>query len=107
MLRPFLHYGIHFLVPILIGYYFFPRMRTKAILILLAGICIDVDHLLAYPIFDPERCSINFHPLHSYAAIAVYLAMLCFKRTRIFGIALMIHILADVVDCLFLWDHVK
>lgn len=94
-----MHYGIHFIVPIAIGFLFFKGNRTKAILILLAAILIDVDHILANPIFDPNRCSINFHPLHSYWAISLYTALLCFKKTRIFGIALLIHILADITDC--------
>lgn len=100
MLRFFLHYGIHFLVPIAIGLLFFPKeKRFKIILILLSGILIDVDHLLANPIFDPSRCSIGFHPLHSYWAIAIYFALLAPKKTRVFGIAFLIHILADSVDC--------
>ena len=37
-----------------------------------AVMLIDLDHLLATPIFDPARCSIGFHPLHSYYAIGVY-----------------------------------
>jgi len=57
---------------------------------------------LANPIFDPNRCSIDFHPLHSYGAIVVYFLFLFFKKTRIFGIALLIHIIADIVDCLFI-----
>ena len=60
---------------------------------------IDVDHLLATPIFDPNRCSINFHPLHSYYAIAVYVGMVFFPKTRIVGIGLLLHILADSADC--------
>lgn len=99
MTRIFLHYGIHLLLPILVGLIFYKGYRLKAILILLAGILIDVDHLLATPIFDAQRCSINFHPLHTYWAIAVYLCLLIFRRTRIIGLALMIHILADFVDC--------
>jgi len=99
MLRFLVHYGIHFIVPIAIGLLFFRQNRLKVILILLAGILIDVDHFWANPIFDPERCSIGFHFLHSYWAIAVYFGMLFFKKTRIFGLALVIHILADVTDC--------
>lgn len=68
-------------------------------LILLGGILIDLDHLLADPIFDPNRCSIGFHPLHTYWAIAFYLVLILPKSSRIFGLALLIHILADVVDC--------
>ena len=102
MLRFCIHYGIHFIVPIVIGFIFFKQNRTKIILILLAAIIIDLDHLLANPIFDPNRCSIDFHPLHSYYAIAIYFLMLFFKKTRIFGIALLIHIIADVTDCFFI-----
>lgn len=102
MLRFCIHYGIHFLVPIAIGIYFFKGYQLKAILILLAGILIDVDHLLAEPLFDPNRCSIPFHPLHSYWAITVYFLLLFPKKTRIIGIALLLHILADTVDCLLM-----
>lgn len=104
MLRFLLHYGIHFLVPIAIGFFFFKSKRTWVILILLAGICIDVDHVIAEPIFDPNRCSIGFHPLHSYMAIAFYTVLLLFRKTRIFGLALLIHIIADAVDCYLLFQ---
>ena len=102
MLRFFAHYGIHFIVPIAIGLVFYKEHKTKAILILLAGILIDVDHVLANPIFDPNRCSVDFHPLHTYWAISIYFLFLFFKKTRIFGIALLIHITADIVDCFFI-----
>ncbi|MGB5822260.1 MAG: DUF6122 family protein [Saonia sp.] len=100
MFRFCIHYGIHFLVPLAIWFLFFKDKGIRVLLILWAGIIIDVDHLLANPIFDADRCSINFHPLHSYWAIATYLLLLFFKKTRIFGIALVIHILADISDCL-------
>ncbi|MEP0213723.1 MAG: DUF6122 family protein [Cellulophaga sp.] len=102
MLRFCLHYGIHFIVPILIGYFFYKEQRSRAIIILLAAILIDLDHLLATPIFEANRCSINFHPLHTYWAMVVYIGLLFFKKTRIFGIALLLHMLADIVDCLFI-----
>lgn len=102
MYRELLHYGIHFLLPIVIGILAFPQFRWKAILILLGGILIDVDHLLANPVFDPDRCSIGFHPLHSYWAIGIYCLLLIPSKTRIWGLALMIHILADTVDCLLI-----
>ncbi|MEO9891278.1 DUF6122 family protein [Aurantibacter sp.] len=100
MLRFILHYGIHFLVPIAIGFLFFKKEeRLTIILILLAGILIDIDHIFANPIFDHDRCSIGFHPLHSYWAIATYIFLLLFKKTRIIGLALLIHIIADITDC--------
>jgi len=76
-------------------------------LILLGGILLDIDHLLANPIFDPNRCSINFHPLHSYWTILIYFLLLLFRKTRIWGLAFIIHIIADAVDCLFLVIEVK
>ena len=102
MSRELIHYGIHFLLPLLIGILAFPQFRWKAVLILLGGIWIDVDHLLANPVFDPNRCSIGFHPLHSYWAIGIYCILLIPSKTRIWGLALMIHILADTVDCLLI-----
>ncbi|WP_165748094.1 DUF6122 family protein [Cellulophaga sp. Z1A5H] len=100
MLRFLIHYGIHFIVPIAIGIIFFKKEdRARAIIILLAAILIDVDHLFAARIFDPNRCSINFHFLHQYWAIVFYFGLLFFKKTRIFGIALLLHMLADTTDC--------
>ncbi|MHA7864503.1 DUF6122 family protein [Flagellimonas marinaquae] len=102
MLRHFIHYGIHFLVPILIGFWFFKDHRLRVALILLAGILIDVDHFWANPMFDPQRCSVGFHLLHSYWAIALYCLLPFFKKTRLIGLALIIHIIADSVDCLLM-----
>ncbi len=107
MLRFLLHYGIHFIIPIAIGLLFFKENRIKVVLILLAGIVIDADHILADPIFDPDRCSIDFHPLHSYWAIGVYFSLLFLKKTRIYGIALIIHIMADLIDCWLLVSQSK
>ena len=36
---------------------------------------VDIDHLLATPIYDPARCSIGFHPLHTAVPIAVYVVL--------------------------------
>ncbi|MDM9632065.1 DUF6122 family protein [Robiginitalea aurantiaca] len=103
MLREIVHYGIHFILPIIAGILFYPGKRLKATLILLSGIIIDLDHLLANPVFDPNRCSIGFHPLHAPWAIVLYATLLIPKSTRIFGLALMIHILADASDCWLLF----
>lgn len=63
---------------------------------------VDLDHLLADPIFDPNRCSIGFHPLHSGLAIGVYIVMLLFPKVRIVGIGLLIHMALDYMDCLMM-----
>lgn len=69
---------------------------------MILGLLIDLDHLLANPIFDPNRCSINFHPLHSYYAIILYLILTLPKKTRLIGLGLCVHILADYSDCLLM-----
>lgn len=102
MIRFIAHYGIHFIVPIIIAIYFYKENKLWASIILLSAIVIDIDHLLATPMFDPNRCSINFHPLHTYWAIGVYALLFAYKKTRIVGLALLIHILADTVDCYFI-----
>lgn len=99
MLQTVVHYSLHFLLPIAIGYFLFPKQWIKVVLILWATMLIDADHLLASPIFDPNRCSVGFHLLHSYWAFAVYIILLFFKKTRIVGIGLTLHIITDALDC--------
>ncbi len=99
MLRPLIHYGFHLVIPLLIALFFFPKQWKKVYLIFLATMLIDLDHVLASPIFAPNRCSINFHPLHSYYAILGYAFMVFFPKLRIVGIALLWHIITDQIDC--------
>jgi len=100
MLKFSIHYGIHFLLPLAIALWFYKPKALKVYLIFMATFIIDLDHLWATPIFSPNRCSINFHFLHSYLAIAIYFGMLFYKPTRIIGIGLICHIIADSMDCL-------
>ncbi|MEZ4577646.1 MAG: DUF6122 family protein [Desulfobacterales bacterium] len=44
-----------------------------------------------YPVFDPNRCSIGFHPLHSAAAICCYLVLTIIPKSRIIGAGLHSH----------------
>ena len=66
---------------------------------MMATMVVDLDHLLAVPIYDPNRCSIGYHPLHSYYAIGVYVILLFFPKTRIVGVGLVIHMILDYLDC--------
>ncbi len=104
MLRLSLHYGIHFILPIAVAFLFYKDRPGRALLILLSAILIDIDHLIASPIFDPNRCSIDFHPLHTYWAMGIYTVFLFFKPTRIWGVGLLLHMLADWTDCLFIFQ---
>ncbi|MCK5813747.1 MAG: hypothetical protein KAH03_05800, partial [Cocleimonas sp.] len=55
--------------------------------------------------YDPTRCSIGFHPLHSFIAIMIYF-MLCFipkyQYLRILALGLIIHMALDSIDCQFI-----
>jgi hypothetical protein len=99
MLKFILHYSLHFIVPLLISFLFFRGKWKSVYLIFLLSMLVDLDHLLANPIFVENRCSINFHPLHSYIAIGIYFFGLLFKKTRIIAFALLFHMLTDYIDC--------
>lgn len=101
-MQQIVHYGIHFLLPLLVAILFFKNNWKYAYLIMIAGMLIDLDHLLATPIFDPNRCSIGFHPLHSGFAILFYLFLLVPKKSQLVGLGLVIHIIADITDCIFM-----
>ena len=61
---------------------------------------IDFGHLLTNPIYQKSRYSIYFHPLHSYYAIEIYMALAFFKRPlNIIGIGLLLHMLTDYSNC--------
>jgi hypothetical protein len=67
---------------------------------LLAGLAIDIDHLFATPMYDPLRCSIGFHPLHTWPAALVYVALCLHKRTRLLAYGLLLHLVLDASDCM-------
>jgi len=102
MLQPIAHYGCHIFIPLIIALIWYKENWKTAFLIMGSGMLIDLDHLLATPIFDPNRCSINFHPLHTYYAIVIYIILLFPKKTRLIGLGLVAHIIADFVDCSFM-----
>lgn len=102
MLQPIIHYGCHIFLPLIVALVWFRADWKIAFLVMLSGLWIDIDHVLATPIFDANRCSINFHPLHTYYAMVVYIGLAFFKRTRWLGLGLVIHMIADSLDCLLM-----
>lgn len=95
-----IHIALHFLVPLGVSLGFFRQQWIKAYLLMMSTMLIDIDHLLADPIYDPMRCSIGFHPLHTWFPITLYILALLHPRTRLLGIGLCIHIVLDGLDCL-------
>ncbi len=94
-----LHLMLHVLVPGPVAWIFFRTRWRRAWIILLATMLVDLDHLLTTPIYDPDRCSIGFHPLHTLPVIAVYIFLTLLPRTRLIGLGLVLHMLLDFSDC--------
>ena len=103
-----IHYGLHFLLPALISVAFFKKNWKKAYLIMLATMLVDLDHLLSSPIYQADRCSIGFHPLHTYYAIISYGIMIFFRKPfNIIGVGLLLHMSTDLTDCLITYSSCK
>jgi len=105
-MQTFIHYFLHLGFPFFIAYGFFKKDWKIAWLILLATMLVDLDHLIANPIFQANRCSINFHPLHTYYAMTVYVILLFFRKPfNIIGIGLLFHMLTDFIVCMIMYSN--
>lgn len=98
-MQQLLHYSLHFLFPLAIAFALYRKWWKKAYVVLVLTMLVDLDHLLSSPVFVPCRCSIGFHPLHSYPAIFIYMVLLLHPRLRIIAIGLLLHMLTDAIDC--------
>lgn len=111
-----IHIVLHFMAPLLVAYACYGQRWRSATLIMIATMVVDVDHLLADPIYDPDRCSIGFHPLHTVTAIAFYVALAVLPPImsrkarssgppsvawilRLVGLGLLVHMALDWIDC--------
>jgi len=111
-----IHIALHFLAPLAVAFVFYRDHWRSAALLMLATMVVDADHLLADPIYDPDRCSIGFHPLHTAPAIGVYVLAfvtpLLLRRdaatdqptavawgVHLVGLGLLIHMALDGIDC--------
>ena len=112
-----IHIALHVIVPLLVALAFYRSHWRPAAVIMIATMIVDVDHLLADPIYDPNRCSIGFHPLHTLPAIAVYAALFVLplimgreddgtglrpsaRVLHFIGLGLLIHMALDWIDCM-------
>jgi hypothetical protein len=112
-----LHIFLHLAVPGAVAFVLYRPREIQAGLTMLAMMAVDLDHLVADPIYDPQRCSIGFHPLHSLPAIVIYAlvfvaAILFQRRLEVSGLGpaarlmhwaslgLLIHMALDWGDCL-------
>jgi hypothetical protein len=96
---PLLHLVLHVLVPGIVARLAYKKIWLNAWLIMVLTMLVDLDHLLASPVYNPGRCGINFHPLHSYPAIGAYFLLLLVPKLRIVGVGLLLHMGLDFIDC--------
>ena len=101
-MRFIFHVFLHFAVPGVIARGFYRESWKWAWLLMVATMLVDLDHLLAEPIIDPQRCGIGFHPLHSYLAIGIYIGLTAIPKLRIVAIGLIIHMFLDGIDCIWI-----
>ena len=112
-----IHLALHAIVPLGLALAIYRSRATRAFLVMIATMAVDVDHLLADPIYDPQRCSIGFHPLHTAPAIVLYLLLALaplalgarrgaglterprWDGVHLAGVGLLVHMLLDQIDC--------
>lgn len=99
MLRPVIHIVLHFLAPAVVARLASPRRWRFAWLVMISTMLVDLDHLLAEPLYDPNRCSMGFHPLHTWPAVMIYGLMLAVPQLRWVALGLLIHMGLDTLDC--------
>ncbi len=105
-MQTFIHYFLHLGFPLIIAILLFKKDWKRVYLILMATMLVDLDHVLASPMFVEDRCSINFHPLHTYYAMAVYLMLVFLRKPfNIIGLGLLFHMVADLIDCLMMYSN--
>lgn len=107
MIRPIIHLILHIVVPGGVARLFYkesgrPPQWIQAWLLMCATMIVDLDHFFADALYDPNRCSLTSHPLHSYIAIGGYCLMVAIPKLRIISIGLLIHMALDGVDCIWM-----
>ncbi|PRX48022.1 DUF6122 family protein [Salegentibacter salegens] len=106
-MQSFTHYFLHFIAIGAIAWFYDKKNWKKNWLILLATMAVDLDHVFAEPLFDPMRCGISYHPLHSQLAILTYFLGMIFTKNkvlRLIFIGLLFHMLTDFIDCLWMFS---
>ena len=102
MVRAVIHGILHIAVPGVAARLGWRKTWLRAWGIMVLCNLVDLDHLLADPLFDPNRCSIGFHPLHSWPAQVVWVGLALWPRTRLVGVGVLIHMGLDAIDCAFM-----
>lgn len=111
-----IHILLHIVVPYIVAVILYRDRKWKVFWILMAAMLVDLDHLAADPVYDPDRCSIGFHALHTMPFIVLYGLMFLFPYLpekiisrlvkpktadiiHLAGLGLVIHMALDWLDC--------
>lgn len=119
--RSIIHLILHAVVPFAVAYLVAikaPNLKWAYVfMVLMATMAVDIDHLVADPIYAPGRCSIWFHPLHTLWPMVLYgvmtvwpVALKALKKPLsskhiligLVGLGLVIHMVLDWIDCLWM-----
>lgn len=100
--RAAFHLLLHAALPVALAWMVARPAWRRASLLLLAGWLIDLDHLVADPVYAPDRCSLGFHPLHTWPAALAYGGLALPRPTRLLGAGLLLHLALDGLDCLMI-----
>src|SRR5574341_1130306 len=98
-LASIVHLALHAALPGAVAWLLFRAQGRRAWLVMLATMLVDFDHLLADPVYDPNRCGIGLHPLHTVPAIAAYGVLAVLPFSRVVGVGLLLHMALDLLDC--------
>ncbi|WP_439134198.1 DUF6122 family protein [Pseudomaricurvus sp.] len=93
------HIALHFIIPAIVVAAFYRKHWQFAYLIMMSTMLVDLDHLVASPIYDPARCSIGFHPLHKLWFVCLCVLLCFIPKTRLVGLGLSVHMALDSIDC--------
>ena len=112
MLGSILHLILHLIIPAVVALVWsnWPHSRwggrgLQLYGLMLLTMAVDIDHLLADPIYDPNRCSLGFHPLHTFGPILLYFVLCRWPSVRPIGVGLIVHMILDSLDCYRLMDR--
>ena len=106
--REIVHYFMHFVFPGFLAFFLWRKNWRFTYLLFLTTMLVDLDHIVANPLFDPQRNSIGYHPLHTYPMIVLYFLGAIFLKGnwRIIAIGLLLHMFTDFQDYYF-WNWIK
>ncbi|MDY7099425.1 MAG: DUF6122 family protein, partial [Pseudomonadota bacterium] len=82
IIQPVLHYSGHWLAPFLIAFVVWRSDWVRAGFVIAAANLIDLDHLLATPIFDQQHGAIQYCRFPSVEQVKAYTAPLRIKDRR-------------------------